>query len=47
MDCREIGCECELDSSGSGYDPVVGCCEHGNEPLDCMKGWELLVLLSR
>jgi hypothetical protein len=19
-------------SSGSGQDPVVGCCEHGNEP---------------
>jgi hypothetical protein len=23
---------CGLDSSGSAYWPVVGCCEHGNEP---------------
>jgi hypothetical protein len=22
---------CGLDSSGSGYDPVAGFCEHGNE----------------
>lgn len=21
-----------LDSSGSGMGPVVGCCQHGNEP---------------
>jgi hypothetical protein len=22
----------EMDSSGSGYGPVLGSCEHGNEP---------------
>jgi hypothetical protein len=22
---------CELDSAGSGYGPMVGFCEHGNE----------------
>jgi hypothetical protein len=26
-----------LDSSGSGQSPVVGFCEHGNEPLGFMK----------
>jgi len=31
-----------LDSSGSGYGPVVGCCEHGNESSGSMKGIELL-----
>jgi hypothetical protein len=24
---------CGLDSSGTGEGPVVGSCEHGNEPL--------------
>jgi hypothetical protein len=24
---------CGLDLSGSGYGPVAGCCEHGNELL--------------
>jgi hypothetical protein len=23
---------CGLDASGSGYGPISGCCEHGNEP---------------
>jgi hypothetical protein len=26
-----------LDSSGSGYGPVAGSCEHGNEPLGSTK----------
>jgi hypothetical protein len=33
---------CGLDSSGSGYGPVVGSCEHGNEPLGSIKGGEFL-----
>jgi len=28
---------CELDSSGSGYEPVVGCCEHGNQSSGFIK----------
>jgi hypothetical protein len=24
--------KCGLDSSGSGYGEVAGCCEHGDEP---------------
>jgi hypothetical protein len=35
---REYG----LDSSGSGQNPVVGCCEHGNEPLGFTKSREFL-----
>ena len=26
-----------LDWSGSGYEPMVGCCEHGNEPSGSIK----------
>jgi hypothetical protein len=26
-----------LDSSGSRWCPIVGCCEHGNEPSDSHK----------
>jgi hypothetical protein len=29
---------CGLDSCGSGQGPVVGPCEHGNEPLGSIKG---------
>jgi hypothetical protein len=29
--------ECGLDSCGSEEDPVVGSCEHKNEPLDSKK----------
>jgi hypothetical protein len=29
---------CELDSSGSGYGPVAGSCEHGTEPSSSMVG---------
>jgi hypothetical protein len=27
-----------MDSSGSGQGPVVGCCEHGNEPSGSIRG---------
>jgi hypothetical protein len=27
----------ELDSAGSGYGPVAGCCEHENEPSGSIK----------
>jgi hypothetical protein len=30
-----------LDRSGSGYGPVEGSCEHGNEPLGSMNCWEV------
>jgi hypothetical protein len=32
----------ELDSSGSGYGPIVGHCEHGNAPSGYVKGREIL-----
>jgi hypothetical protein len=28
----------DCDSSGSVEDPLAGCCEHGDEPSDFMKG---------
>jgi hypothetical protein len=31
-----------VNSSGSGYRPVAGFCEHGNEPSGSIKGWEFL-----
>jgi hypothetical protein len=31
-----------LDWYGSGYGPVEGCCEHGNEPSGSIKCWEVL-----
>jgi hypothetical protein len=31
-----------LDLSGSGYGPVEGFCEHGNEPPGSIKCWEVL-----
>jgi hypothetical protein len=31
-----------LDSSGSKQGKVVGCCEHGNEPLSYIKCGEIL-----
>jgi hypothetical protein len=37
---------CGLSSSGSGYGPVAGSCEHGNEPLVSIKGGEFLDQLS-
>jgi hypothetical protein len=30
------------DESGSGWEPVVGCCEYGNEPSGSIKGGKLL-----
>jgi len=34
MNLREMWCEVVggLDSSGSGYGPMAGSCEHGNQP---------------
>jgi hypothetical protein len=32
MDLGEIGWGCGVDSVGSGYVPVVVCCEYGDEP---------------
>lgn len=37
INLKEKGCG--LDESGSGYGPVAGSCEHGNEPSDSIKGW--------
>jgi len=34
--------KCGLDASGLGEGSVVGSCEHGNEPLDSIKGWKFL-----
>jgi hypothetical protein len=39
-DC--ISMEYGLDSSGSGYGPVGGSCEHSNEPAVSIKGREFL-----
>jgi hypothetical protein len=33
---------CGLDACGLGKGPVAGCCEHGNEPSDSIKGREFL-----
>jgi hypothetical protein len=37
MDLKDRKKVCELDSSGSGEEPVAGCCEHGGEISDCIK----------
>jgi hypothetical protein len=37
---------CGPDSSGSVQDPVVGSCEHGNEPSDSLKGGNFRDYLS-
>jgi hypothetical protein len=44
MDLEEVNRVggCELDSSGSGYGPVVGCSEYGNDPSGFIKGREFL-----
>jgi hypothetical protein len=34
--------KCGVDSSGSGWGPVAGSCEHGNEPSGSIKGGEFL-----
>jgi hypothetical protein len=33
---------CGLDSCGSGYEPAMGCCKHGNELPGFIKGGEFL-----
>jgi hypothetical protein len=33
---------CGLDSSCSGYRPVAGSCENGDELSASIKGWEFL-----
>jgi hypothetical protein len=33
---------CGLDSSGSGWKPVAGCCEDGNKPFRSVMGREFL-----
>jgi hypothetical protein len=38
IDVREI----RWDGSGSGQGPVEGSCEHGDEPSDSLKCWEVL-----
>jgi len=37
---------CELDLSGSGQEPVAGCCGHGNRPPGYIKGTESVEQLS-
>jgi hypothetical protein len=40
LDLTEIGIEGELDSAGSGQDPVGGFCENGDEtPVSIKKGY--------
>jgi hypothetical protein len=46
MDLMETVRRYELDSSGSGQGPVVGCCEHGNEHSGSIKSGEFLDWLS-
>jgi hypothetical protein len=36
-----VGC-CGVDSSGSGYGPMAGSREHGNEPLGSIEGGKFL-----
>jgi hypothetical protein len=36
----------ELDSAGSGYGPVAGFCEHGDEPWDFIKKERKVFLIS-
>jgi hypothetical protein len=37
-----LGKRCGLVASGSEWGPVVGSCEHDNEPMGSVKGWEVL-----
>jgi hypothetical protein len=43
IDLGEIGWGCGVDSVGSGYGPVVVCCEYGDEPSGS-GAMELIVL---
>jgi hypothetical protein len=45
-DFREQGLGVWTGSSGSGYGPVAGSYEHGNEPSSSIKGGEFLYYLS-
>jgi hypothetical protein len=36
----------DLLSSSLGYAPVVGCCEHGNEPFGSLEGKGFLEIVS-
>jgi hypothetical protein len=38
---KEMGWD-GLDLSGSGFCPVEDSCEHGNEPSDSTKYWDIL-----
>jgi len=40
--CMKCYAGCRLDSSGSGYRPVMGSCEHSNEPSGSIKCREFL-----
>jgi hypothetical protein len=43
MDLKEIGWSWHgLHLAGSEYGPVEDSCEHGNEPPDSIKCWEIL-----
>jgi hypothetical protein len=37
---------CGLDACGSGYGPVAGSCEHGNDISGSLRGGEFLEYLS-
>jgi hypothetical protein len=34
--------DCGLDSPGSGYGPLAGCCEHRNKPSSFITGGEFI-----
>jgi hypothetical protein len=38
---------CGLDASSVGQGPVVGFCEHSNEPSCFIKSWNLNLLLKK
>jgi len=42
IDLRKTDGRWQLDSSGLGYGPVAGSCEHGNEHLIFIKDREFL-----
>jgi hypothetical protein len=47
MDLRETGLGgggCGLDSTGSGQEPLAGCCEYGDEPSGSC-ATELVILM--
>jgi hypothetical protein len=44
IDLRGIGWD-GLDRTGSGWGPVEGSCEHGDEPSGSLKCWKILEYL--